>query len=505
MKGKKELDRSIAQIIKDHAFNRMPTNKTGASNLYVGTQVLRRNQEIKAGHMSIPIERDTAFVFSDDAPLFNWAHPCRYLLYNAKNGEFYKEVNASFPPDLIEENRDVNAFHEPVKYALASPYRIVERADWKRQFGKLQLFRQGKRYAVLFSGASNNRHTNDLEFVYRTLIDVYDFDPSRIYVLNYDGTVDYSGGPHPVGNWPGDGTPYRIDGHITAAGTKAEFENVFDDLKTRLTSRDLLFIHTNNHGGHNGSESYLCTYSGTSYGASDFADKLAELPAFAKLMVMMEQCHSGGFNTPILDASPAISTTVASACEEDRSSIGGPEFDPFARDWIAAMTGTDPYGAALGSNPDVDGNSVIAAREAFDYADLVKDPYDTPVYDDSPVGCGDTMHLGELPSYFLIKKIHRYLLQLEPEPIKGPVPPEPDPWLLYQDIKARLPLIERAIEKTAAARPEREEVLVPAAAEQEFAKMMGKRPANPKTAKGLEELREPLNQLLGKFEELEKV
>jgi hypothetical protein len=77
-----------------------------------------------------------------------------------------------------------------------------------------------------------------------------------------------------------------------------------------LKADDLLLIHTNNHGGHNGTESYLCTYSGPDYLASDFAAKLGKLPKFNCLMVMMEQCHSGGFNAPILANSTATLTSV---------------------------------------------------------------------------------------------------------------------------------------------------------------------------------------------------
>ena len=65
-------------------------------------------------------------------------------------------------------------------------------------------FRKGNRYAILFSGASNNRHTNDLEFLYRQLVDRFFFAEDNITVLNYDGTVNYSGWPKPVSSWPGD-------------------------------------------------------------------------------------------------------------------------------------------------------------------------------------------------------------------------------------------------------------------------------------------------------------
>jgi hypothetical protein len=111
-------------------------------------------------------------------------------------------------------------------------------------------------------------------------------------------------------------------------------------------------------------------------------------------MVMMEQCHSGGFNTPVIANSTAAKTTIASACVETANSIGGADFDPFARDWIVAMAGSNPYGLPLGFNPDTDGNGRIYAEEAFAYADAVHDAYDTPVYSETSEAAGDT-YLGQ--------------------------------------------------------------------------------------------------------------
>jgi hypothetical protein len=274
---------------------------------------------------------------------------------------------------------------------------------------------KGQRYAILFSGASNNRHTNDLEFLYRTLRDIYGFPEANIFVLNYDGTINYSGNPKPVTSWPGDTTAYRMPVH--GQGTKADLDSVLDTLKTKLQQNDVLLIHTNNHGGHNGTQSYLCTYSGASYLASDFGSKIGTLPKFECLMVMMEQCHSGGFNAPVLANSPATYTSVSSACEELKNSIGGAHFDPFARDWIAAMAGNTPYGGALASNPDSDGTGKVSAREAHNYADAVKDPYDTPVYSESSTVAGN-FHLGRRYSYYwpiycriLHEVLHPYYLR----------------------------------------------------------------------------------------------
>jgi hypothetical protein len=369
--------------IKSRVLGKLSWTVAQSTNLHIDSNVLKSGQVLMAYKQRIAMERDTIMVFADDAPRYNWAHACRYLLHDATTGELYKEVKAQFPPYMAGDiPRTYLPFHEPVQIL-----------DWGPLFPILPKLRcpirwaRGQRYAVLFAGASNNRHTNDLEFLFRTLRDIYAFPPANIYVLNYDGTINYNGNPKPVVSWPGDNTNYRmpVNGH----GTKAALESVLDTLKTKLKSDDLLLIHTNNHGGHNGKESYLCTYTGPDYLASDFAAKLATLPKFNCLMVMMEQCHSGGFNAPILAKSPATNTSVSSACEELKSSIGGASFDPFARDWISAMTGNTPSGGALASNPDIDGSGKVSAREANNYATAVKDPYDTPVYNESSLAAGD--------------------------------------------------------------------------------------------------------------------
>jgi hypothetical protein len=363
----------------------------------------------------IPVERDSVLVFADDAPRYNWAHPCRYLLHDARSGEFYREVRAQFPPYLMSDPpKTYQGFHLPVKHLEGQLiYPIIPRLRCPIRFPK------GQRYAVLYSGASNNRHTNDLEFLYRTLRDIYGFPAANIYVLNYDGAINYSGGPKPVSSWPGDSTAYRMP--VNGKGTKADLDTVFTTLKGKLKPDDLLLIHTNNHGGHNGTESYLCTYSGSDYLASDFANTLGTLPKINCLMVMMEQCHSGGFNSPILAHSTATYTSVSSACEELRNSIGGADFDPFARDWIAAMTGHTPYGGALASNPDIDGSGKVSAREAHNYADSVHDPYDTPVYSESSLAAGNC-YLGQ--RYVYLWPIYCRLLVeiLEPYYIRRPIP-----------------------------------------------------------------------------------
>ena len=361
-------------------------------NLYLYTDEILSDEKINIGLEKEIIAKDkTGMVFADLAPEYNWSHPCKYFLYSLNTNKVIDKIDAEFPPsDFYSKYDNYEPFHQPIKLK-----NIIEDRKSKAKnipfLSKILNNAPGNRYAILFSGMSNNRHTNDLEFLYRTLIsDLYEFEPDNIYVLNHNGSINYDGPPKPIGNWPGDNTPYIMP--VFDEGSKVAFENVFDLLTTKLEKDDLLLIHTNNHGG----QTYLCCYSypvWEPYYSSDFANKLSSLPQISSLIVMMEQCHSGGFSNPIISNSPALRTHFAAACEEDKSSIGGQNFDPFAYDWIAAVTGQYADGSPLHQTADTNADNRISAKEAFEYADAVHNPYDTPNSADSPPGCGACLFL----------------------------------------------------------------------------------------------------------------
>jgi hypothetical protein len=379
------MPENIFRSVQDHAVRRLSWSKLKSTNLYIQKDVLKARSHIRAHRQEIPIRGDTIMVFADDAPQFNWGHPCRYLLYSAKTGEPYQEVNSEFPPYLTEVPDAFVPFHEAVRLDVVGrfwPIKPYLRCPFR--------FPKGQRYAILFSGVSNNRHTNDLEFLYRTLRHLYGFKAANITCLNYDGTLNYSGGPQPVGNWPGDNTPYQMP--VNGPGTKAALEGALDDVKAKIKPDDLLLLHTNGHGCSDGQlgTSFLIPFSGPDYYAADFGVKLATFPPHHTLMAMYEPCRSGGFSVSTIANSKATYTSVSSSCLEPNNSIGGPTFDPFARDWISAMAEHIPSGGALAFNPDLNNNGRVSAREAHQYADAIHDPYDTPIYNESSVAAGDT-------------------------------------------------------------------------------------------------------------------
>jgi hypothetical protein len=380
-----KLTPDILNRVRNDAFERLSFRQRETTNLHLDERIYDKGETVGPRRQEIIAERPSILVFADDEPKANFAHACRYLLYDASSGVLHREVPAQFPPHGAERSKTLRPFHEPVRF-IDNPnlYRFW---PWFRCPAFIPAY---QRYAILYSGMSNKRHLNDLEFLYRTLIDIYHFDPKNILAYSYDGSLNTQDGVQ--SKWPGDNTNYRIQ--INGSGTRAAFEAGIDSLKAKLKKDDLLLIHTNNHGGYDGTPgtANLCTYPNwDGYYASDFANKLGGLPNFGKLIVMMEQCHSGGFNQPIINHSTATATSVASACVETQNSYVSADgnWDPFARDWIAAQAGHDAFGGGLAFNADSNGDGKIEAQEAFDYANAIKLALDSPIFNENAPAGGD--------------------------------------------------------------------------------------------------------------------
>jgi hypothetical protein len=372
------------------------------ANLYLRTEEQQpgTSLQIAGATRIVPTRMATVQIFVDLDPLANWGHPVRFLYYALSSAQLVHSEYASFPPhDFDTDPAAYEPIHVPQVFQEA-PRVATERKPGLRFFLRWPRFgeerrrrRGGKRYAILFSGNSNNRHLNDLEFLYRTLIDQYKFEPRNVRVLNFDGTLNYNGGPQPVTTWPGNGTPYRLKGRIDGPGDVKGFDAAFNWVILRLKPDDLLLIHTNNHGGQNDGygQPWLCGYPNFSlvYKASDFGARIKALPKHKSLIVGMEQCYSGAFMGPTINNSRAHVTSFASAVPANLSSMGGPTFDPWARDWIAAFHGANPDGTALSlpvpTNP--------ATRAAFNYSNAAHVPGDLPQFQDAPPGSGNGQHL----------------------------------------------------------------------------------------------------------------
>jgi len=425
----KENFNLIKRDAEDRTLKRNDGNKNFA--LYLDQREFKKGSKINIVTEEITIDQPTHVVFVDDEPEKNYGHRCHYYLYNAETGKFINSIPASFPHFFKDKDQENN-----IEIFKSSP--LTERYIRKKKMrmeldlGKLSAYGKlsplplkfslkGNRYAILYSGDSNGRHVNDLEFLYRTLVDVYGFNTNNIFVLNYDGTVNYSRAvwgsgwtEPPVSDGFGpDGSAYRMV--VNGEGNRGGFQNVVNTLKTKMNSKDCLLIHTNNHGWYDGSGGFLSAYGPGVYYASDFAADLAGLPSFRNLLVVMEQCASGSFATPVINNSPATNTVFQAAVPGDESSAGGWPFDPWAELWISAMAGVRGDGSALAVSPDDNLDNLISSWEAYDYALSV----DNPVYQESSTNISENVFLSQCGYGIKLYKEHKEFKEFkEPKEFK---------------------------------------------------------------------------------------
>jgi hypothetical protein len=373
--------RSLFERVQSHAFSSLSWRQRQTSNLYVHRGTLAKGEHLGPREQKIVVDRPSILVFVDDQPLSDFGHPCRYLLYDAQTASLYREVHAQFPPFGTLNNK-LTLFHGPVAIATQSNlFHIRPRLKCPVPIP------DGERYAILFSGMAWMRNLNNIEFSYRMLVDRYGFKPANIYVHLFDGTVNTMNGPGVT--WPGDGSPFRVQ--VTGPGNRTALQGTLNLLKAKLRPADLVFLHTENEAGNDG-QSWLASYPNwNTYHAADLAADLSSLGKYRALIALMASCYSGGFRDPILAGSTADATSVACATVPAGWTAVTPDgnFTKFGCDWIAAQIGHDPYGAALAQNPDTDGDGVIEAEEAFNYALSVRNLPDTPNFGESSEAGGD--------------------------------------------------------------------------------------------------------------------
>ena len=342
-------------------------------------------------------------------------------------------IEALLPPTLDFGEQFV-AFHTPVQHpppSLIEQWPIVALPQW------IFCDSADRWHVILYAGASMNRHVNDIEFLYRTLVNVYLIPRENITVLSYDGTLAYNNAnweryTGTIEPWPGNNTPYQLS--IDGAGTRADLLAAITAVGERLGPDDNLLLHTNNHGNLVNGSSTIISYSGPDTTEDDLQGAVAALPAFNSLMVMMEQCFSGGFIQPIMDASPARCTSVATAVDASKSSDGGPYFDPFALAWINAMAGAEPDGSALSPAPTTDAQGFVTAQDAFDYAlDTDTGPDDDPQFQANMCGEATTLASGRV--YIPIPLPWRY-------PFPWQILPDPSPEQIAEIVAALGPELQ---------------------------------------------------------------
>ncbi|WP_428563209.1 MAG: C13 family peptidase [Solidesulfovibrio sp. DCME] len=325
--------------------------------------------------------------FVDDKPGANWEHPCRYVLV-ARTGAI-TVARATMPPKDLSAFTEVTSRAAPASKAAngaaaptVSPPTAKAATD------------ASHRYAVIISGGANRysnypRYWNDCSFFFTTL-KANGFLQDNIYVLISDGknpAVDQSDGTSSLWDLNDDG----IDDTRYSA-TKANITAVFDELAGKMTSEDILYIFTTDHGGNNtdtnpapyaNSDVVLWLWNDTFITNTEFAAEVNKVRAKA-VVGIFEQCFSGGFveglkgaNRVLLSASRWWELSYAAAAEDL-------DYDEFS--YYATQALADP------TKGDSNGDGIVTLEEAYAYA-LAKDSYQSETVT-------DTDNDGEHPSYY---------------------------------------------------------------------------------------------------------
>ena len=385
----KTLDQNIARIIKQNAAATL--RDAGRTHLSILPHVHPAGHTFNLVDYRLTVRQEAAIVFVDRQPQANWGHPCTYQFYDPVKATLLYEEDALFPPNLAGKI-SLELFHAPLAHPTPADLPVIRRLAMQQV--QLVPLVDEQRYALLWtSQISNLRHVEDLEFLWRTLVNLYGFNADNVYVLCYDGTISATDvGPGGVGNWYGDNTPYQMKVHASA--TSANLQSVFNDLAGKLKPKDLLLIHTNNHGSPSG----FCVDDTSVVTPTQFGNMLAGLPHFRSLVVTMEQCYSGAFQSSVISKSTAARTAFASAVSADKTSDSASHFDPWALALIEALMDATPAGAALPTDPSSNLHGLVSVKSACSWAkanDTGAD--DDPQYAENPSGCGCSIFLGVVP------------------------------------------------------------------------------------------------------------
>ena len=349
---------------------------------------------------------EDAWVFQvDDAPLANWAHPCRYVfvlpdlsavaVQHARTPLAVRAVRGGEPGEGTSALEVVSAFDR-------------ERAAGERRLPRARPGRGAIRYdgsasncyAVILSGGYNmeNNHVRywgDAAFVYSTLTLKYGYPKGNVYALVADGldpSADNSGGEDSPKDLDGDGFFDTF-----GAATAVNIRNLFLNLQESLKATDQLFVFLTDHGGptEGGAEWEVELNLWNQEVLKDSELQALTEPIACPVFFAMEQCYSGGFVDNLGQANRAVAT----AARHDESSYAGetfPNFDQWAYHFTAALRGfypvdETPWEDGEACDGDLNEDGYVSFREAYEYAMEHRYSGDHPTYGENPPGLGARM------------------------------------------------------------------------------------------------------------------
>ena len=244
--------------VKDYVENTLMLDKY---ELFFNTSNISKVEILFDNSVSVPASSWVFFL--DEQPTANWSHDASVIFVAKSSGNITRKKVSFFPKNISSWSKDLsqkkdlkrnNSFEENASI----PDHLTFDSDGllrPNQFSKTSR-KCNNAYALIISGGiipekNYSRYWNDCSLIYQILVDIYGYDRNKIYVLMADGTstekdlylltkYKYISSPLDLN---GDGT-YDIQ----RSATKDNISWAFDQLASKMTSNDNLFIFTTDHG-----------------------------------------------------------------------------------------------------------------------------------------------------------------------------------------------------------------------------------------------------------------
>lgn len=324
--------------------------------------------------------------FVDDKPQANWEHACRYVLVSQTGAITVAE--ATTPP------KNLDAYTELTPRPVSSGQAGGATAPTVTSPAAKAATDASHRYAVIISGGADKssnypRYWNDCSFFFKTL-KANGFLQDNIYVLISDGqdpAVDQTDGTSSKWDLNADGI-----NDTRYSATKENIAIVFNELAGKMTTEDILYIFTTDHGGNNtatnpapyaNSDVVLWLWNDTYITNTDFAAEVGKVKAKA-VVGIFEQCYSGGFAEALKGPGRVVMSAARWWELSYAAASSDLDYDEFS--YYATQALADP------TKGDSNGDGIVTMEEAFLYA-LAKDSYQQETIT-------DTDNDGEHPSYY---------------------------------------------------------------------------------------------------------
>lgn len=353
--------------VKDYVENTLMLDKY---ELFFNTSNISKVEILFDNSVSVPASSWVFFL--DEQPTANWSHDASVIFVAKSSGNITRKKVSFFPKNISSWSKDLsqkkdlkrnNSFEENASI----PDHLTFDSDGllrPNQFSKTSR-KCNNAYALIISGGiipekNYSRYWNDCSLIYQILVDIYGYDRNKIYVLMADGTstekdlylltkYKYISSPLDLN---GDGT-YDIQ----RSATKDNISWAFDQLASKMTSNDNLFIFTTDHGSrYNG----LCLWDEQNLTTSQMLEQVRKLNNYNSISICMEQCYSGAFVNSLSNIDRLTICTAANATETSCGGTYGSYIDEYAYHWAMAM--------AQKESADTDNDTNISMLEAYKYA-----------------------------------------------------------------------------------------------------------------------------------------